>query len=113
MRALGRHLTGAAHDDLPFHPSCPTCRAQRVQGTLPAGSIVGPRARAGVLAAVLAGGTLGPGGGAPAPAGGPLAPAAAALAAKPKSATPAPAPPPAAPSVPVNPGANAIGGDDD
>src|SRR4051794_6227977 len=99
MSALGRHLTGAAHDDLPFHPSCPTCRAQRVQGTLPTGSIVGPRARAGVLAAVLAGGTL--------------APAGAALAAKPKPAAPAPAPPPAAPSVPVNPGANAIGGDDD
>src|SRR4051794_38161198 len=61
MSGLERHLTATSHDGLAFHPSCPTCRALRLEGTLPAGAaVVGPRARAGVLAAVLAGSSLVP-----------------------------------------------------
>src|SRR4051794_18012532 len=60
MSALERHLAGTHHDDLPFHPLCPTCRATRLSGSLPSGPVMGPRARANVLAALLAGGALAP-----------------------------------------------------
>ena len=55
MNALARHLTAAAgHGRLPFHPACPTCRDERLAGTLPAQPVVSPRTRAGLVAAVLA-----------------------------------------------------------
>jgi hypothetical protein len=53
--SLGRHLVEAGeHGGLPFHSDCPVCRVQRLHGTVPDPVVVPVRARAGIVAAVLA-----------------------------------------------------------
>ena len=53
--SLGRHLAEAGeHGGLPFHSDCPVCRVQRLHGTVPDPVVVPVRARAGIVAAVLA-----------------------------------------------------------
>ena len=55
MRSLGDHLMRAGeHGALPFHPDCPLCRAERLGGPLPADELLPGRARAGILAGVIA-----------------------------------------------------------
>jgi hypothetical protein len=55
MHALNSHLrvTGD-HGHLPFHSGCPTCRAERLQGPLPARGIISRRIQAAAVAAALA-----------------------------------------------------------
>jgi LysM domain len=48
-----------SHGRLPFHPSCPVCRDERLSGSLVGDAILGQRARAGLLAATLAVSSLG------------------------------------------------------
>src|SRR5689334_20738109 len=58
MRSLTAHLRRPeTHDRLPFHPSCPICRATRLHGSIEAGGIVSPRAQALIAATVLAAST--------------------------------------------------------
>ncbi len=61
MRSLTAHLIEpAGHGHLPFHPSCPVCAAERLDGRLPADELLGPRPTALLAATVLAGTTLAP-----------------------------------------------------
>ena len=56
---LNSHLVEAGdHGRLPFRPDCPVCCAERAGGTLPAGSSVSPRTTAGLVAGLVAAGTL-------------------------------------------------------
>ena len=61
MRSLTTHLTApGGHGHLPFHPSCPICRTERLHGHPPADELLGQRPRALLAAAMLAGCTLAP-----------------------------------------------------
>jgi LysM repeat protein len=60
VSSLSNHLREAeSHGRLPFHPSCPVCRGERLRGSLVGDAILGQRARAGLLAATLALSSLG------------------------------------------------------
>jgi len=62
MRSLAAHFgDSAAHDRLPFHPSCPICRQTRLTGRMPTDELVTPRAQALVAAGVLAVSSAAPG----------------------------------------------------
>ena len=52
---LNVHLTEPdSHEHLPFHPGCPVCRAERLAGRLAGGPVLSRRAKASLLATVLA-----------------------------------------------------------
>ena len=53
MRSLADHLSADTHGTLPFHPSCPVCRAERLFGEPPPDRVVPTRAIAGLAAAAL------------------------------------------------------------
>ena len=60
MSSLSAHLReSGSHGRLPFHPSCPVCREERLRGSLAGDTILGQRGRAGLLAATLALSSLG------------------------------------------------------
>ena len=60
MSSLTDHLReSGSHGRLAFHPSCPVCRAERLSGSLASEAPVGQRGKAGLLAATLAGSSLG------------------------------------------------------
>jgi hypothetical protein len=60
VSSLNVHLREAgSHGRLPFHPSCPACRAERLSGSFAGETILGQRGRAGLLAATLALSSLG------------------------------------------------------
>ena len=63
MSSLHAHLErhDLAASPLDFRRDCPLCRAERVQGRLPTASLLPPRARAAMAAAVLASGAVTPG----------------------------------------------------
>ena len=63
MSSLQAHLErhDLAASPLGFRRDCPLCRAERVQGHLPSASVVPPRARAAMAAALLAGNAVAPG----------------------------------------------------
>src|SRR4051794_8403064 len=80
MSSLQAHLErhDVAASPLGFRRDCPLCRAERVQGHLPSASLVPPRARAAMAAALLAGSAVAPGVAAAADGQGVAAPAPAA-----------------------------------
>jgi nucleoid-associated protein YgaU len=53
MRSLADHLSADTHGTLPFHPSCPVCRAERLFGEPPPDRVAPTRAVAGLAAAAL------------------------------------------------------------
>jgi LysM repeat protein len=60
VSSLSNHLREpGSHGRLPFHPSCPVCRDERLSGSLAGDAILGQRTRAGLLAAALALSSLG------------------------------------------------------
>jgi hypothetical protein len=60
VSSLSDHLReSGSHGRLPFHPSCPVCRDERLSGSLAGDAILGQRGRAGLLAATLALSSLG------------------------------------------------------
>ncbi len=59
--SLAAHLAGPDHCGLAFHPRCPTCRAERLSGTLVRPALIGARSRALLAAGVLAGSLATPG----------------------------------------------------
>ena len=104
MSSLQAHLErhDVAASPLGFRRDCPLCRAERVQGHLPSASLVPPRARAAMAAALLAGSAVAPGVAAAADGQGVAAPA------------PAAPPPPQASDLTVGDGGAApVGGDQD
>src|SRR4051794_24356371 len=55
MASLSAHLSRPEdHARLPFHPSCPQCRGERLAGSLPVVPLVPRRAQAAITAGVLA-----------------------------------------------------------
>src|SRR4051794_32819570 len=55
MASLSAHLSRPEdHARLPFHPSCPQCRDERLAGSLPVVPLVSRRAQAAITASVLA-----------------------------------------------------------
>lgn len=55
MNSLNEHLrAGAFHDGLPFHPSCPICRRERLYGDLEIAPLMPVRTQAAILAGVVA-----------------------------------------------------------
>lgn len=61
MKSLSAHVrTTDRHDDLPFHPGCPICVEQRLTGTLTTGPVVPLRARAALVAGLVAVSAAGP-----------------------------------------------------
>lgn len=55
MNSLNEHLrAGTSHDLLPFHPSCPICREQRLHGRLDPAPLLPARTQAAVVASVVA-----------------------------------------------------------
>ncbi len=63
MSSLQAHLErhDLAAGGLVFRRDCPLCRAERVQGRLPSTSVIPPRTRAAIAAAVLGAATVAPG----------------------------------------------------
>ena len=54
-RSLSAHLRAAEdHSALPFHPSCPVCRRDRLDGSLDGEELVSRRTRAAIAAGLLA-----------------------------------------------------------
>jgi hypothetical protein len=80
MSSLQAHLErhDVAASPLEFRRDCPLCHAERVQGHLPSASLVPPRARAAMAAALLAGTAMAPGAAVAADSQGVAAPAPAA-----------------------------------
>jgi len=55
MPSLGAHLRQTDdHSGLPFHPSCPVCRRDRLAGTLSSDELVSSRTRAAIAVGLLA-----------------------------------------------------------
>jgi hypothetical protein len=61
MTSLSAHVRSTdGHDGLPFHPGCPICVEQRLTGTLTLGPVVPLRARAALVAGLVAVSAAGP-----------------------------------------------------
>jgi hypothetical protein len=59
MSSLSRHLRESGdHGGLPFHASCPVCRAERLSGELTSRRLLGPRASAAAVALLIGSSTL-------------------------------------------------------